>query len=396
MAGLDQLLKLLVARNASDLHLSANTKARFRLNGKIEVVEETKELPGDVIFKAFEAIMPERNKKEFTERNDTDFAYAIEGLARFRVNIFRDHKGVGGVFRVIPDKILSVEQLKLPPSLLKFCDMSKGLILVTGPTGSGKSTTLAALIDYINDRRDDHIITIEDPIEFVHQNKKCLVNQREVHRHTDSFQSALRAALREDPDIVLVGELRDLETTEIAIETAETGHVVFGTLHTNSAIGTVDRIVGQYSADKQSQIRMMLADTLKGVITQNLLRTKDGKGRVCALEMLYVTPAIANNIREGKNHQIPSAMQAGKKFGMMMMNESILQFVKDGVVTPEEAYLKSGDKDDMANKLKAGGFKFEEELSATPKPIIKPFGQKPAAPQQKAPAQQQAPIKKPS
>ena len=256
-------------------------------------------------------IMPEKNASEFAARHDTDFAYEIPGLARFRANVFVDRKGPGAVFRVIPSKILTAEQLGLSPHILQLCQLTKGLVLVTGPTGSGKSTTLCAMVDYINRNRDDHIITIEDPIEFVHENQKCLINQREVGTHTDSFKGALRAALREDPDIVLVGEMRDLETVAIAIETAETGHLVFGTLHTTTAASTVDRIIDQFPADRQAQIRVMLSESLRGVISQTLCR-KIGGGRVAALEVLIVTSAVSNLIREGKTFQIPSMMQVGK------------------------------------------------------------------------------------
>jgi twitching motility protein PilT len=250
---------------------------------------------------------------------------------------------MGAVFRVIPSRILSAEDMGLSKEILQLCHLPKGLVLVTGPTGSGKSTTLCALIDYINRNRSDHIITIEDPVEFVHENKKCLINQRQVGEHTDSFKNALRAALREDPDIVLVGELRDLETVAIAMETAETGHLVFATLHTSSAASTVDRIIDQFPAERQGQIRLMLAESLKGVISQMLCK-KVGGGRVPALEVLIGIPSVSNLIREGKAFQIPSVMQTGKKYGMVLMNESLLDLVKKKTVVPEEAYSKAVDK----------------------------------------------------
>src|SRR4029434_5501578 len=278
-----------------------------------------------------EPIIPERNREEFDRRHDTDFAYEIAGLGRFRSNIFMDRKGPGAVFRVIPSKILTAEDLGLSPHILELCQLNKGLVLVTGPTGSGKSTTLCALIDYINRNRTDHIITIEDPIEFVHENKKCLINQREVHNHTDSFKDALRAALREDPDFVLVGEMRDLETVAIAIETAETGHLVFGTLHTNTAPSTVDRMIDQFPPDRQAQIRTMLSESLNGVITQVLCKKKGG-GRVAAYEVLILTPAIRNLIREGKTFQIQSLMQTGKGAGMVCLNDSLLDLVQRGLI----------------------------------------------------------------
>jgi twitching motility protein PilT len=298
--------------------------------------------------------MPPRYKKEFESTSDADFAHEIPGLARFRCNVFTDRKGVGGVFRVIPSRIPTVEDLGLSKALLDLCLLPKGLVLVTGPTGSGKSTTLASLIDHVNRHRTDHIITIEDPIEFVHESRKCLVNQREVGTHTASFKAALRAALREDPDIVLVGEMRDLETVAIAIETAETGHLVFGTLHTSTAPSTVDRIIDQFPADRQSQIRVMLSESLKGVISQVLLRKKGG-GRIAAMEILIGIPAIANLIREGKTFQIPSIMQAGRKHGMVMMVDALLDLVRRGLVTPEEAYLKCVDKLSLAALFKNAG-----------------------------------------
>jgi twitching motility protein PilT len=277
-------------------------------------------------------------------------------VARFRVNVFKDRKGVGGVFRTIPTEILTAEQLGLPPAILNLCNLSKGLVLVTGPTGSGKSTTLAAMIDYINKTRTDHIITIEDPIEFVHPNQKCLVNQREIPTHTTGFKKALRAALREDPDIVLVGEMRDLETIAIAIETAETGHLVFGTLHTTTAISTVDRIIDQFPADRQAQIRTMLSESIRGVIAQTLLK-KNGGGRVAALEVLIVNSAISNLIREGKTFQIASLMQTGKKLGMQMLNDSLLDLIKKKIVDPDEAYVKAVDKASFLSSCKTNNIK---------------------------------------
>ena len=265
-----------------------------------------------------------------------------------------DRKGPGAVFRVIPSKILTAEQLGLSPHILQLCGLTKGLVLVTGPTGSGKSTTLCAMVDYINRNRDDHIITIEDPIEFVHENQKCLINQREVGTHTDSFKGALRAALREDPDIVLVGEMRDLETVAIAIETAETGHLVFGTLHTTTAASTVDRIIDQFPTDRQSQIRVMLSESLRGVISQTLCR-KIGGGRIAALEVLIVTSAISNLIREGKTFQIPSMMQVGKALGMVGLNDALMELVTKKLVAPEEAYAKSVDRMSFEGLLKRAG-----------------------------------------
>ncbi len=267
-----------------------------------------------------------------------------------------DRKGIGGVFRIIPSDIMTAEDLNLSKHILDLCQLSKGLVVVTGPTGSGKSTTLCAMVDYINRDREDHIITIEDPIEFTHENQKCLVNQREVHNHTSSFKDALRAALREDPDILLVGEMRDLETISIAIETAETGHLVFGTLHTTTAASTVDRIIDQFPADRQQQIRVMLSESLRGVIAQTLL-PKIGGGRIAALEVLIVNPAISNLIREGKTFQIPSAMQTGKNKGMVMLNDSLIELCKKGIVEPKDAYIKAVDKPGFEALLERNGLK---------------------------------------
>jgi twitching motility protein PilT len=265
-----------------------------------------------------------------------------------------DRKGRGGVFRVIPSKILTSADLGLSPHILQLCHLNKGLVLVTGPTGSGKSTTLCAMVDYINQTRSEHLITIEDPIEFVHENRRCLVNQREVHTHTDSFRDALRAALREDPDILLVGEMRDLETVAIAIETAETGHLVFGTLHTTTAASTVDRVIDQFPTDRQQQIRTMLSESLRGVISQTLCK-KVGGGRIAALEVLIVTGAVSNLIREGKTFQIPSIMQVGKAQGMVTLNDSLMNLVSKKIVAPEEAYAKAVDKSGFEGLLKRAG-----------------------------------------
>ena len=358
---IDRYLRKLVEMGGSDLHLSADEVPMVRHDGDMARLEGSSPLGPDKMMELLTAIMPEKNRGEYGQTHDTDFAYEIEGVARFRANVFTDRKGTGAVFRVIPAKVLTVEDLGLPQATLDMCQLSKGLVLVTGPTGSGKSTTLAAMIDHINRSRNDHIITIEDPIEFVHQNQKCLVNQREVHTHTEGFKKALRAALREDPDIVLVGEMRDLETIAIAIETAETGHLVFGTLHTTSACSTVDRIIDQFPADRQAQIRAMLSESLKGVVSQTLLKRLGG-GRVAALEILVVTAAISNLIREGKTFQIPSLMQTGKKRGMRLMNDALIDLVRRKVIDPEEAYRKAIEKVGFANMLRSAGVK----LSALP------------------------------
>jgi twitching motility protein PilT len=280
----------------------------------------------------------------FLDTMDFDFAYEIEGLARFRVNVFWQRKGLAAVFRTIPSDILTADDLGLPDAVRRLCMLTKGLVLVTGPTGSGKSTTLAAMVDLINESRAEHILTIEDPIEFTHPNKKCLVNQREVGTNTRSFANALRAALREDPDVILVGEMRDKETIELGITAAETGHLVFGTLHTNSAPKTVDRMIDVFPADQQEQIRAMLAESLKGVISQVLLRKKGGKGRIAAQEIMVGSPAISNLIRENKVFQIPSMIQTGKKDGMQLLDQHILEYLMAGVIEPAEAYMKSNNK----------------------------------------------------
>ena len=310
-AALDALLRTMVERKASDLHLRCGEPPIVRLHGEMTRLEGGVLEPAE-LDAMIRAVMPERNRREYAESNDTDYAYELEGVARFRANALKDRRGPAAVFRQIPATVVTVEQMGIPAEVQKLCQLNKGLVLVTGPTGSGKSTTLCALIDLVNRSRTDHVLTIEDPIEFVHPNKKCLITQRQVGVHTDSFKSALRAALREDPDIILVGELRDLETVAIAIETAETGHLVFGTLHTTTAASTIDRIIDQFPADRQAQSRVMLAESLKGVISQTLCK-KIGGGRVAAREILLVTPAISNLIREGKTFQIPTIMQTSKK-----------------------------------------------------------------------------------
>ncbi len=349
---IDALFRAMVEMRSSDLHLSVGSPPMIRQDGVMRAIPGCAVLAQADVERLLWPIAPERNREEFGRRHDTDFAYEIAGLARFRCNFFMDRKGMGGVFRVIPSKIMTAGDLGLSKEILQLCTLPKGLVLVTGPTGSGKSTTLCALIDYINRTRSDHIITIEDPLEFVHENKKCLINQRQVGEHTSSFKDALRAALREDPDIVLVGEMRDLETVAIAIETAETGHLVFGTLHTSSAPSTVDRIIDQFPADRQAQVRIMLSESLKGVISQMLCR-KVGGGRVPALEVLIGIPSVANLIREGKTFQIPSIMQTNRRAGMSLLNDALLDLVDQKLVEPREAYLKAVDKSSLATGLKS-------------------------------------------
>jgi len=347
------LLKDLVQSASSDLHMRVGEPPVFRTHGEITRQKGTA-FSADQLALTLLAIMPERNRGEWKETGDSDFAYEIDGLARFRVNAARDRKGPVAVFRVIPAKVVTVEEMGLGKEITQLAFLNKGLVLVSGPTGSGKSTTLCALIDLINRERTDHIVTIEDPIEFVHENKRCLITQRQVHLHTESFKTALRAALREDPDIVLVGEMRDLETIAIAIETAETGHLVFGTLHTTTAASTVDRIIDQFPADRQAQIRVMLSESLKGVISQTLCK-KIGGGRVAAREVLLATPAVSNLIREGKTFQIPSIIQTSRKIGMITLNDCLLDLVEKKLITPDEAYVKSIEKSMLLQALKARG-----------------------------------------
>jgi twitching motility protein PilT len=368
---IERFFAIQLAMQASDMHLSSGVVPMVRKDGEMTSMAGMAVLLASAdLQRILLEMMPAKNREEFQSRHDTDFAYEYGHEARFRCNIFLDRKGIGAVFRVIPQRFPTAEELRLSPEILKLCYLSKGLVVVTGPTGSGKSTTLCAMVDYINRNRKDHIITIEDPIEFVHENKHCLVNQREVFSHTDSFKSALRAALREDPDIMLVGEMRDLETISIAIETAETGHLVFGTLHTNTAPSTVDRIIDQFPADQQSQVRVMLSESLKGVIAQTLCR-KIGGGRVAAMEVLIVDHAVTNLIREGKTTQIPSAMQTGKSKGNMTLNDSLLGLVKQKLVEPKEAYVKAVDKAGLESMFNREGIdmSFLKQLGAE-KPLV--------------------------
>jgi len=348
------LLRTTVERGASDLHLRCGEPPIIRLHGEMQRLEGWRALENAHLDSMLRSIMPERNRIEFGDSNDTDYAHEIAGCARFRANALRDRMGVAAVFRQIPSQVVTVEQMQITQEVQQLCYLTKGLVLVTGPTGSGKSTTLCALIDMVNRVRNDHVITIEDPIEFVHPNKNCIITQRQVGVHTRSFKSALRAALREDPDIVLVGELRDLETVSIAIETAETGHLVFGTLHTTTAPGTIDRIIDQFPADRQEQIRIMLSDSLKGVISQTLCK-KIGGGRVAAREILLSIPAVANLIREAKTFQVHSIMQTSRRIGMVTLNDALIEHVDGGRVEPKEAYMKAVDKINFMSMLKQRG-----------------------------------------
>ena len=363
MAKIDRLLAQMVEREASDLHLSTHYRPCFRIHGDMTFLAEEPVLLEKDNHELIYEIMPERNREEFEMRWDTDFAHSLEGIGRFRVNAFKDINGIGAVLRIIPETPLSLEEIGLADAeaVRYFCSSNKGLLIITGPTGSGKTTTLAAIVDFLNRTRSGHIITIEDPIEFVHESKGCLVNQREVHSHTKSFGGALRSALREDPDIVLLGEMRDLETTEVALETAETGHLVLATLHTNTATSTVERIIDQFPGDQQNQIRSLLSNTLLGVMAQTLCK-KEGGGRVLAPEIMVCTSGIRANIRDGKTHVIPSSIQTGRKLGMIMLEESLFQLVASGTISPKEGYLQSIDKGFFEQKLNDEGYELDKSL----------------------------------
>ena len=350
---LDELLRRMVAEGASDLHLSAHHRPHWRINGDMQELADGPVLGTSQVHDLLRPVVAQRHEEEFQERNDVDFAYAVPGLARFRVNLFKDHRGTGAVFRVIPSNISSIEQLGLPDVVRSFCDIPKGLVLVTGPTGSGKSTTLAAMVDHINATKKLHVITLEDPIEFVHQSKQCLINQREIGGHAESFARGLKAALREDPDVVLVGEMRDLETISRALEIANTGHLVFATLHTNTAVSTVDRIIDQFPADEQAQVRSVLGDVLRGVITQTLVKKKDGN-RTAALEVLVVNHAVSNLIREGKTVQIPSIMQTSKASGMRLLNDVLAELVETRKVELTQAMSYAVDKKELERRFRTG------------------------------------------
>lgn len=335
MAKIDEILTLMTERGASDLHLASGSAPYLRINGEM-VKLNYKDVTPEVCQALVLEILTERQRANFLEDWDLDCSYSLRGVGRFRVNAFRQRKGVGAVFRLIPDHIQTVEDLGLPETLTNLLDVSEGLLLVTGPTGSGKSTTLAALIHYLNATQRAHIITIEDPIEFVHKNQQCLINQREVSSHTKSFHQALRAALREDPDVILVGELRDLESISLALTAAETGHLVLATLHTNSATKTIDRIIDVFPEIQQGQIRAMLSESLRGVVAQTLVRRSDGAGRVPCVEVLVNIPAVANLIREGKTYQIHSTMQTGQIHGMITFEASVQEMVRKGLVSRQE------------------------------------------------------------
>ncbi|MDY6971093.1 MAG: type IV pilus twitching motility protein PilT [Thermodesulfobacteriota bacterium] len=360
MAQIDAFFKLMNDQGASDLHLVSGQQPVLRIRGEMERVKY-KELDNDGLKAMLYEIAAEDKVKLFEETGDVDFAYEIPGLARYRANFFQQKFGVAAVFREIPSTVLTCEQLELPPVIRRLASLPRGLVLVTGPTGSGKSTTLAAIIDEANKTRKDHILTVEDPIEFVHKSDKAIINHREVGLHTRSFAAALRGALREDPDIILVGEMRDLETIGLAIEAASTGHLVFGTLHTSSASKTVDRVIEVFPANQQEQIRSTLADGLRAVVAQNLFKRIDRKGRVAALEIMIANPAVRNLIREGKTFQIPSMIQTGKKYGMQSLDDAIMGFLEKKVISPDEGYAKAIDKSKFLPFLKKPPSDFTEQ-----------------------------------
>ena len=354
MATLPELLKTLVELDGSDLHITTQTPPQIRVHGKLHTLDLPPLGPADTKTLAY-SVLTDAQKKRFEETLELDFSFGIRGLARFRCNVFNQRGAAAAVYRVIPEQIKTLEELGLPPVIATLADRPRGLVLVTGPTGSGKSTTLAALVDKINTERREHILTIEDPIEYIHQHKGCLVNQREVHADTHDFGNALRAALREDPDIVLIGELRDLETIECALRIAETGHLTFATLHTNSASHTINRIIDVFPAHQQGQIRTQLSLVLEGIVCQALLPRADGQGRVVALEILIPTPAIRNLIRDDKVHQIYSAMQTGQeKLGMQTMNQSLATLYQHRFVTLETALGASSLKDELEQMITRG------------------------------------------
>jgi twitching motility protein PilT len=348
MAKIDAFFNLMFEQKASDLHMTSGNPPMLRINGELQRVDYPP-LENDTLKTMLYETAPDYKIKQFEETGDVDFGYEIPNISRFRVNFYNHRNGIAAAFRQIPSRVLTFEDFEkleapLPPVLKKFTMLHQGLVLVTGPTGSGKSTTLASMIDYANRNRKDHIITLEDPIEFVHESKSCLVNHREVGVHTKSFSAGLRGALREDPDIILVGEMRDLETIELAITAAATGHLVFGTLHTQSASKTVDRIIDVFPADQQNKIRQTLSEALKGIVAQTLFKRTDKKGRIAAFEILVFNPAVANLVREGKTHQLPGMIQVGKKIGNQPMDDHIMEHVRMKRISPEDAYEKALDR----------------------------------------------------
>ncbi len=368
MPRIDSILQLVQAQGASDLHLVSGSPPMLRIHGELQPIEY-EPLTSEVIVGLLAEIMTEDQMARYQALEEIDFAYEVPSVVRLRCNVYQQANGMAAAFRLLPTRILTVEQLGLPPQVLRFAEMNRGLVVVTGPPGSGKSTTLAAIVDHINRTRRSHVITLEDPIEYVHTNQGCLMNQREVGRNTRSFADALRASLREDPNVILVGEMRDMESLSLAISAAETGQLVLGSLHTQSAIATVDRILDAFPADQQSQVRSQLSESLKGVVAQRLIRRADGRGRVATIEILFGTPAVANLIREKKTFQLPSIMQTGKREGMITFEDSLLQLVRQGVVHPDEAIGYGIDPEILDRAGRDGAPKMAQ---ASPGPEPKP------------------------
>ena len=370
-ATMHDLLTIMIERGASDLHITTGTPPQIRLHGKLTPLTQFERLtPQDTQRLAY-SVLNEGQKQKFEEDNELDLSFGIQGLARFRCNVYRQRGAVAAAIRVIPIKIRSFDELGLPPVIEQLSDRPKGLILVTGPTGSGKSTTLAAMVDKINNERTEHIMTIEDPIEFVHHHKKCLVNQREVFSDTQSFKNALKYILRQDPDVVLVGEMRDLETIAAALTIAETGHLTLGTLHTNSCAQTINRIIDVFPTSQQSQVRAQLSLVLEGVLSQQLIPTADGRGRVMALEIMITTPAIRNLIREEKIHQMYSSIQSGSKHGMQTMNQSLADLVKRRLITREDGMNRSTLPDELTQLLAGASGTDGTTAASSPSPFAK-------------------------
>ena len=363
MARIDTFFRLMNAQGASDLHLSSGNLPALRIRGDLERVNYHV-LEDEELWELLYEIIPEAKRRQFEETGDLDFAYELPGIGRFRGNYFRQANGVAAVFRQIPSEILTIEQLGLPPVVRRFAMLEKGLVLVTGPTGSGKSTTLAAIVDYANKHRRDHIVTIEDPVEFQHRSRNCIINHREMHRDTISFAAALRGALREDPDIILVGELRDLETISLAVEAASTGHLVLATLHTQSASKTVDRMIEVFPSEQQDSTRSLLADTLKGVMSQTLFKRTDGKGRIAAIEIMIGTPAVASLIRENKTYQLPTQMQTGRKYGMLYFDDAIEGLLQRKLISAEDAFESSSEKERFVHYLHKVPEEYQELMAA--------------------------------
>ncbi len=361
MARIDAFFRLMNAQGASDLHMASGNLPALRIRGSLERINYHA-LENDELSELLFEITPADKEKIFQETGDLDFAYELPGVGRFRANYFQQSNGVSAVFRQIPSEILTVEQLGLPPIVKRFASLPKGLVLVTGPTGSGKSTTLAAIVDYVNKHRRDHIVTIEDPIEFEHRSRSCIINHREVHRHTKSFSAALRGALREDPDVILVGELRDLETISLALEAAATGHLVLATLHTQSASKTVHRLIEVFPVEQQESIRSLLSDTLKGIMAQTLMKRADGKGRIACIEILVGTPAVASLIREDKTYQLPTVMQTGRKYGMVYGDDALEDLVQRRLVLAEDAFEHAEEKERFVRYLKRVPEEYRELL----------------------------------